>query len=124
MAKLARIRSFGSQHTELEIELLDTLEGIVEGAAADGLYLPTEKLPAHRVGCECEWCLGLRLVAYAAGGGRCILCGCHDDRACEDGCAWAPGSWRLVCTAHPKKTIAAAIRLVRREARGVRGGCR
>lgn len=120
--KLIRVDRCG--HTALEVELLDALEDIVEGAAADGFYLPTKSVPAHRVGCECGWCVGLRLIAYAGGGGQCVVCGCHDDRACAEGCAWVEGGMRLICTAHPPRVIAAAKKLIRRETRGVRGGRR
>jgi hypothetical protein len=77
--------------------------------------------PYHpKVGCDCGECQGLRALALAEGGGRCILCGCTEFDACAgrfgDGCAWADDA-ELVCSAHPEKMIAAAQAYVRKELR-------
>ena len=71
-----------------------------------------EQRPYHpKAGCSCGECQGLRALALAEGGGRCILCGCTWFDACAPGCGWADAS-QLVCTAHPPKMIAAAQRFL------------
>jgi hypothetical protein len=78
--------------------------------------------PHHpKVGCDCGGCQGLRALAVAEGGGRCILCGCTEFDACagdfgEGGCAWVDNA-QLVCSAHPAKMIAAAQAFVAQECR-------
>ena len=74
-----------------------------------------EQSPYHpKVGCDCGECQGLRALALAEGGGRCILCGCTEFDACDVGCAWVDGA-QLLCTAHPAKVIKAAKAFITKE---------
>ncbi len=71
----------------------------------------------HEIGCSCRVCGGVRALALAEGGGRCIVCGCTEFDACIDehgsGCAWADRE-QFVCNAHPPKVVEAAVSYVGR----------
>lgn len=106
--------------TPFEEELVDALRDLVDGMRDDGAIVEAGGAPyeGHRIGCECGACAGVRLVAFAEGGGRCIVCGCTDDAACPAGCAWADEA-HYVCTGHPPKVITAAERLVAARAKEI-----
>jgi hypothetical protein len=106
--------------TPFEEELVDALRDLIDGMRDDGAIVKSSGEPyeGHRIGCECGICAGVRLVAFAEGGGRCIVCGCTDDAACASGCAWADAA-HYVCTGHPPAVIRAAERLVAKRAKEV-----
>ncbi len=100
--------------------MYEALLDIISGARGDGFFSPSGHRgnPVHRVGCECGMCQGLRALVLVEGGGRCFLCGCTQDDACGEGCAWVDRG-QLLCDAHPPKVIAAARAFIRR---GLRHG--
>lgn len=104
--------------TTFEKECVEALTDVVACQRDCGSIVDQKGRPLHRVGCECGFCAAIRLVAFAEGGGRCVICGCTDNDACESGCAWADAA-HYVCTAHPKAAIAAAKRLVAKRAKEV-----
>jgi hypothetical protein len=104
--------------TPFEEECVEALTDLIENMRETGSIVHSDGKPYHRVGCTCGICAGVRLVAFAEGGGRCILCGCTDDHACDVGCGWTSPS-NYVCTAHPRSAIRAAERLVAKRAKEV-----
>ncbi len=92
--------------------MYEALLAIISTARECGYF---EQSPYHpKAGCDCGECQGLRALALAEGGGRCILCGCTEFDACDVGCAWVDRA-QLLCTAHLPKRIAAAKALIAKE---------
>lgn len=58
--------------------------------------------------------------ARRARAGRCFLCGCTWERACEPTCWWAPRTGHRVCSAHSQQKIEEAERALRAADRGAR----
>lgn len=93
--------------------VLDFVSGARDaGSIVDGKGQPFK---GHGPGCGCGICDGLVALAFAEGGGRCIVCGCSEYDACAgdngEGCAWVD-SEQLICTAHPDDVIARAKRFL------------
>jgi hypothetical protein len=106
-----RVRELPDAHAWMAAQvaqlMYEALVEIVGAARACGFY---SQAPSHpQAGCGCGQCLGLRALVRAEGGGRCILCGCTEDDACEGGCAWTSPE-RICCDAHDDEMIAAAER--------------
>ena len=57
--------------------------------------------------CACWGCELLYALVRAQGGGRCVICGCTEDHACDGGCSWTNAS-RCVCDAHTATEIVTA----------------
>ncbi len=94
--------------------MYEALLDVIASSRETGFFQGEPENPVHRVGCECGLCQGVRALALAEGGGRCILCGCTEYDACDVGCAWVDEA-QLLCTAHPAKTIKAAKALIAKE---------
>jgi hypothetical protein len=101
----ARVRARSA--AEMARLMCAALVEIVDAARTCGFY---SQAPSHPMaGCGCGHCLALRALVRVEGGGRCILCACTEDDACEDGCAWTSPE-RICCDAHDDEMIAAAER--------------
>jgi hypothetical protein len=105
-----------AQAPRMYLVLLD----LVSNARECGSLIEKDGRPykGHGPGCACALCDGILALALAEGGGRCIVCGCTDDDACEGGCFWVDGP-HLLCSGHPENVLKKAERFL---ARGGRRG--
>lgn len=93
--------------------MYEALLDLVSSAREGGSLIEEKGRPheGHGPGCGCGICDGLVALAFVEGGGRCIVCGCTDDKACDDGCVWVDGA-HLLCSNHPEGVLKKAERFL------------
>lgn len=88
---------------DLEPELVAQLRNFVEYGRSEALYPCPSFLQGAKLGntppCGCMWCVALYLLARAERGGRCVICACVEDDACEGGCSWTSAA-KVCCDSH------------------------
>lgn len=94
---------------DLMNEFCEAAVDVVGRWRADGCLVKDGK-PFHPPGCGCGPCSLVVALVRAEGGGRCAVCGCTDDDACDGGCRWTSTA-RVCCDAHDIETIIAAEKL-------------
>jgi len=95
----------------LEAELLSVVRDLIENAVECGSGCDDPTLA-----CDCYVCRGIALLCELEGPGRCVICGCDEDHACEpNGCGWADDS-RRICDSHPAEDAATARLVLAKEA--------
>lgn len=66
--------------------------------------------------CTCFVCRALRILVAVEGPGRCVICGCTEDHACEPiPCSWMDPT-RRICNRHPIEDVTTALLVLAQEA--------
>jgi len=96
--------------------LVDELHGIVHDLV-DAAVDSGDACDDPTLSCPCMVCRAIRILARDEGAGRCVICGCNEDHACEpEGRGWADET-RRICDRHPPEDVATAKLVLAKEAR-------